>query len=389
MKIGVPKETCPGEARVALTPGGAEALKKLGLDVVVQSGAGEAAAYSDDAYKDKGAEVADTREAVFEQADVVLMVRTPGANTENGAEDLKLCRKGQLVVGTADPLGNPGAAKDFAGTGATLLALEMLPRITRAQSMDVLSSQATVAGYKAVLTAADNMPRMFPMLMTAAGTVTPAKVFVVGAGVAGLMAVAQARKLGAVVEAYDIRPAVKEQVESLGAKFVEMELEVGEAEDKGGYAKAMDEDFYRRQRELMAKVVAASDAVITTAAVPGRKAPVLVTTEMVESMRAGSVVVDLAAPGGGNCEAVKPGEVAEVGGVKVFGPLNLPAEVPADASRLFSGNLVNLLKHLVKEGELVLDDEDEITAGIIVTRDGKVAHPKVLEVLGAAGQASE
>jgi NAD(P) transhydrogenase subunit alpha len=265
----------------------------------------------------------------------------------------------------------------------------MLPRITRAQSMDVLSSQATVAGYKAVLTAADNMPRMFPMLMTAAGTVTPAKVFVVGAGVAGLMAVAQARKLGAVVEAYDIRPAVKEQVESLGAKFVEMELEVGEAEDKGGYAKAMDEDFYRRQRELMAKVVAASDAVITTAAVPGRKAPVLVTTEMVESMRAGSVVVDLAAPGGGNCEAVKPGEVAEVGGVKVFGPLNLPAEVPADASRLFSGNLVNLLKHLVADGEIALDHEDEITAGIVVTRDGEVVHSKVLEVLGAAGQASE
>lgn len=389
MKIGVPKETHPGEARVALVPKGAEALKKLGLDVLVQSGAGAAAAFPDQAYKDKGAEIAATREDVFQNADVILQVRTPGANPEGGAEDLQLCRKGQFVIGSADPLGNPAMNKDFAETGAMLMALELLPRITRAQSMDVLSSQATVAGYKAVLTAANHLPRMFPMLMTAAGTVTPAKVFIIGAGVAGLMAIAQARKLGAVVEAYDIRPAVKEQVESLGARFVEMELEVGESEDKGGYAKAMDEDFYRKQRELMAKVVAVSDVVITTAAIPGRKAPILVTTEMVESMREGSVVVDLAAPGGGNCEATKAGETVEVGGVRVFGPMNLPAEVPADASRLYSGNLVNLLKHLVKDGELVLDEEDEITAGIIVTRDGKIAHPKVLEVLGAAGQASE
>lgn len=389
MLVGIPAETCPGETRVALVPAGAEALKKLGLEVLVEAGAGVRATFPDQAYVEKGATVAVSRKEVFKKADIILQVRSAGANPETGADDLKLYRKGQVVIASADPLGNPKSVGDVAASGATLLVLELLPRITRAQSMDVLSSQATVAGYKAVLAAASALPKMFPMLMTAAGTVTPAKVFIIGAGVAGLMAIAQARKLGALVEAYDVRPVVKEQVESLGAKFVEMELEAGQSEDKGGYAKAMGEEFYRKQRELMAKVVAYSDVVITTAAIPGRKAPILITTEMVQSMRQGSVVVDLAAPGGGNCESTKPGEVADVNGVKVFGPMNLPAEVPADASRLYSGNLVNLLKHLVKEGAVALDTEDEITAGILATKDGEVVNSKIREVLGTAEKASE
>jgi NAD(P) transhydrogenase subunit alpha len=313
---------------------------------------------------------------------VIAQVRALGANSEAGRADLDLLRKDQVVVGICEPLSEPQAARDLAKCGVTLLSMELMPRITRAQSMDVLSSMATIAGYKAVLLAADQLPRMFPMMMTAAGTLAAARVFIVGAGVAGLQAIATARKLGAVVEAYDVRPAVKEQVQSLGAKFVEMELDAGESEDSGGYAKAMGEEFYRRQREMMMQVVAANDVVITTAAVPGKKAPVLVTQAMVEGMHPGSVVVDLAAERGGNCELTRPGEKVVHQGVTILGPLNIPTTVPYHASQMYAKNLSTFLLHLTRDGELVLDAEDEITAGTLVTRDGDVVHPWVREALG-------
>jgi NAD(P) transhydrogenase subunit alpha len=277
----------------------------------------------------------------------------------------------------------------MADKGVNLFSLEMMPRITRAQSMDILSSMATIAGYKAVLLAANALPKMFPMMMTAAGTVTPAKVFVVGAGVAGLQAIASAKKLGAVVEAYDVRPAVKEQVESLGGKFVELELATEEAEDAGGYAKELGEDFYRKQREMMVKVVAASDVVITTAAVPGKKAPVLVTEEMVNGMRPGSVILDLAAERGGNCELTRPGETVVVRGVQIIGPLNIPATIPYHASQMLAKNIITFLLHLVEEGELKIDLEDEITVGTLITHEGKVVHPMIIEAMGASSEGSE
>jgi NAD(P) transhydrogenase subunit alpha len=259
-----------------------------------------------------------------------------------------------------------------------------MPRITRAQSMDALSSMANIAGYKAVLTAAENLPRMFPMMMTAAGTITPARVFIIGAGVAGLQAIATAKRLGAVVRAYDIRPAVKEQVESLGGKFVQMELETGDAEDKGGYAKAMDEEFYNKQRELMAKVVAESDAVITTAAVPGKKAPILITGDMVKKMPLGSVVIDLAAERGGNCELTKPGQIITEGGVKVIGPLNMPSDVAYHASQMYAKNISTFLLHLIKDGQLNIDLDDEITRETLLTRGGNIVHPRVQELLASS-----
>jgi NAD(P) transhydrogenase subunit alpha len=263
-----------------------------------------------------------------------------------------------------------------------------MPRITRAQSMDVLSSMATIAGYKAVLIAANTLPKMFPMMMTAAGTVAPARVFVVGAGVAGLQAIASAKKLGAIVQAYDVRPAVKEQVESLGGKFVELELETTTAEDAGGYAKELGEDFYRKQREMMNKVIAESDVVITTAAIPGKKAPILVTTEMVKGMHSGSVIVDLAAERGGNCELTKAGETVDFNGVKIIGPVNIPATVPYHASQMYAKNITTFLLHLIKEGKLTIDTEDEITAGTLITQGGKIVHPRVLEAMGASSEGS-
>ena len=302
MVIGVPKETFPGERRVALVPGALPALIKAKVEVLIESGAGTEAGYPDTAYQEKSAKIAARRADVFNTADVILQVRGLGANPEAGRADLPLFRRDQIVIGLLDPLSSPKSAQELAVRGVTAFALELLPRITRAQSMDVLSSMATVAGYKAVLLAAETLPRMFPMLMTAAGTISPARVFVIGAGVAGLQAIATARRLGAVVRAYDVRPAVKEQVKSVGAKFVELPLEAGAAEGEGGYAKAMDEAFYQRQREMMARVVAESDVVISTAAIPGKKAPILVTAKMVEGMPKGSVIVDLAAENGGNCE---------------------------------------------------------------------------------------
>jgi NAD(P) transhydrogenase subunit alpha len=381
--IGVPRETFPGETRVGLIPAVLTNLKRSGAEVIVESGAGQAAGFTDADFEEKGAKVV-SRDDVFANADVIVQVRTAGANPEAMRSDLTRLRNGQIVVAHADPLSEAEAAREFAASGATLFALELVPRITRAQSMDVLSSMATVAGYKAVLMAADTLPRMFPMMMTAAGTIAPAKVFVVGAGVAGLQAIASAKRMGAVVHAYDIRPAVKEQIESLGGKFVEMELEAGEAEDKGGYAKEMGEEFYRKQRELMTRVVAENDVVITTAAVPGKKAPILVTTDMLKGMAPGSVVVDLAAERGGNCEATKPGEVVEVHGVTVLGPLNVATTIPYHASQMYARNVTTFLGSMLKDGEINIDMEDEVIAETLVTRDGDVVNPRVREVLGLA-----
>jgi len=378
MRVGIPRETLPGETRVAVIPAGIPALIKAGLQVTIERDAGTAAGFPDAAYEAQGAEVS-SRADVLQSSDILLTVRA--ALPHNGL------RPGQVVIGFADPLGSPKAIQDVAPTGITLFSMELMPRITRAQSMDALSSMATIAGYKGVVLAADTLPRMFPMLMTAAGTISPARVFIVGAGVAGLQAIASARRLGAKVEAYDVRPAVKEQVQSLGAKFVELPLESTDAEDKGGYAKAQDEAFYRRQREMMLKVVAASDVVITTALIPGKRAPVLLTTEMVESMQPGSVVVDLAAERGGNCELTRPDEVVVHNGVTVIGPSNPAALVPYHASQMYSKNIITFLLHLLgKEGAkasaLPINQGDEITRETLLTQGGSVVHPRVRELLG-------
>ena len=382
MKIGVIKETYPGEQRVALVPSVLPSLTKGGMEVVVESKAGEASGYPDAAYTEKGATIAESRDQVFEMSDFVLQVRLLGANPDEGKADVQKFRKGQMLVGMAEALSNPQSVQDLAIQGVTAFALELMPRITRAQSMDILSSMGTVAGYKAVLMAANTLPKMFPMLMTAAGTVTPAKVLIIGAGVAGLQAISVARRLGASVEAYDIRPAVKEQILSLGAKFVELPLETGDAEDKGGYAKAQDEAFYQKQRELLGKVIASSDVVISTAAVPGKKAPVLITKEMVAGMAPGSVIVDLAAERGGNCELTKPGETIVAHGVTIQGPENLSSTIPYHASQMYAKNVATFLLHLVKKGELTLDMEDEITKETMMTKNGEVVQPRIREMLG-------
>ncbi len=382
MQAAVLRETFPGERRVAIVPAVVPSLIKTGLEVVVQSSAGDAAGYSDAQFAEKGARIVASRAEAL-RADLLLQVRALGCNPEAGRADLDSLRAGQVIIGMCEPLWNPAAARDLAERGIALFALELIPRITRAQSMDVLSSMATVAGYRAVLLAATTLGKMFPLLTTAAGTLTPAKVFIVGAGVAGLQAIATARRLGAVVSAYDVRAAVKEQVQSLGARFVEMELDTKSAEGQGGYAQAMDEAFYRRQRELMTRVVAEHDAVITTAAIPGKKAPVLITREMVERMPAGSLVVDIAERGG-NCELTRPGETIEHGHVTILGPANLPSDVPYHASQMFAKNLATFVAHLVKDGKLPLDMDDEITRETLVTRDGHVVHPRVREALAAA-----
>ena len=383
MIVGVPSETYPGERRVATIPAVVPALTKAGFDVLLESGAGVSAGFLDAVYTDKGARIAGGRGQVFAEADVILQVRTLGANTVAGRADLELLRPGQTVIGFSEPLGEPAAARDLAARGVTAFSMELIPRITRAQSMDALSSMATIAGYKAVLLAAETLPRMFPMLMTAAGTITPARVFIVGAGVAGLQAIASARRLGARVEAYDVRPAVKEQVESLGATFVDLPLDTDTSEDKGGYAKAQDEAFYARQREMMARVVAGSDVVITTALIPGRPAPVLVTDQMVAGMTPGAVVVDLAAERGGNVEPSRPDETVVAHGVTILGPTNLPATVPFHASQMYAKNVSTLLLHLVDKGALQIDLEDEITQSTLVSRHGEVVHPRVRDLLEA------
>jgi proton-translocating NAD(P)+ transhydrogenase subunit alpha len=374
MRVGIPKETSPGETRVAVIPAAVPPLVKSGLEVAVESGAGSAAGFPDETYRSQGAAVV-SRPELFRTSDIVLQVRATPAEPS-------LLRNGQTVIGFADPLGNPQAIRQLAPTGVNLFSMELMPRITRAQSMDALSSMATIAGYKGVLLAATTLPRMFPMLMTAAGTISPARVFIMGAGVAGLQAISTARRLGAKVEAYDVRPAVKEQVQSLGARFVELPLDAGEAEDKGGYAKAQDESFYKRQRDMMMKVVAASDVVITTALIPGRRAPILVTTEMVEAMAPGSVVVDLAAERGGNCDLTKPDEIVVHHGVTILGPSNPPALVPYHASQMYSKNITTFLAHLLgksgaTESSLPINTDDEITKETLLTRGGAVVHERV------------
>jgi H+-translocating NAD(P) transhydrogenase subunit alpha len=377
MIAGVIAETHPGERRVAVVPAVVPALSKAGLTVAIESGAGLAAGFTDAGYAEQGAEVVATAADVAARADLMLRVRISPPGTDAGRADLSLIRQGQALVAFLDPLNDPSISQALAGRGVVAFAMELMPRITRAQSMDALSSMATIAGYKAVMVAANTLPRMFPMLTTAAGTVKPARVFIIGAGVAGLQAITVARRLGAVVEAYDVRPAAKEQVQSVGAKFVELPLEASDAEDKGGYAKAQDESFYRRQREMMAKVVAASDVVITTAAVPGKRSPVLVTADMVANMAQGSVIIDLAAERGGNCELTKADQVVSEYGVTIFGPTNLPSTVPYHASQMYARNVATFVAHLMTDKVLVLDMSDEITRETLVTRDGQLIHERI------------
>lgn len=382
MQIGVFKETAPGERRVALTPEGVSKLVKNGHVVVVEAGAGDRSGISDPAYIDAGATIVG-RPAVL-ASDVVVAVRGAGTwDTSPTAESMM--RSGSLALALFDPLWLPQNAKALADTGADVMSLELVPRITRAQSMDVLSSMATVAGYEAALLAASQLPRMFPLMMTAAGTLKPARVFVLGAGVAGLQAIATARRLGAVVEGYDVRPAAAEQIRSLGAKAIELELETADSEDAGGYAKAQSEDANARQKRLLAPYIAESDVVITTAAIPGRPSPELITADMVAAMPDGSVVVDLAAERGGNCEVTVADQQVEHQGVTVLGPTDLASRSPRHASQMLGNNIVTLLEHLTSdEGVLVVDRDDEITGAMLVASGGGVIHPRVIEALEAS-----
>ena len=383
MTIGVPRETFPGERRVALIPRACEALGKIGASVLVEESAGIEAGFPDDLYKARGASVTNRAE-IFGKSDIIVQVRSLGANPDAGRADLSLLRSGQILIGFGEPLTAVREIPDLARTGVSYFAMELMPRITRAQSMDALSSMATIAGYRAVLLAATTLPKMFPMLMTAAGTVTAAKVFILGAGVAGLQAIASARRLGAVVSAYDVRSAVKEQIESLGGKFVVLNIEAGASEDKGGYAKAMGEEFYRKQRQLLTEVIREQDVLITTAAVPGQKAPILVTAEMANAMQPGSVIVDIAAERGGNCELTHPGQTVVHNGISILGPLNIPSTIPYHASQMYGSNVVSFLKLMVNKGELKINREDEIIRETLVTQGGEVVHARVSEKLGLA-----
>jgi NAD(P) transhydrogenase subunit alpha len=379
MIVGVPRESFPGELRVALTPAVIPSLAKAGLEVVVEAGAGVRAGYPDADYVSKGAKILAQRAEVFRAADIIAQVLCYGSNDKTGKDDLPLFRRDQVLIGFLRPLGSLETVQEIAGSGVASFSLELMPRTTRAQSMDALSSMGTISGYKAVLIAADTLPRIFPMLTTAAGTITPGRVFIIGAGVAGLQAIATARRLGAVTSAYDMRPAAKEQVHSLGARFVELPIEATDAQDAAGYARAQGEDFYRRQRELLARVVAESDVVITAAVIPGQKSPVLVTGEMVARMAPGSVIVDLASERGGNCELTKTGEVVIEHGVSIIGWINIAGRVPYHASQLYGRNLSAFLLHLVQDGKLRLNFEDEIIRSTLVTREGQIVNPRVRE----------
>jgi H+-translocating NAD(P) transhydrogenase subunit alpha len=382
MIVGVTAESYPGERRVALVPASVGVISGLGAKVVFERGAGEAAGHLDETYADKGARIV-SREEVFAQADVILQVRGPGDNLAHGDDDIAAARAGQVFIGMMNPLGNPQAVADMAEKGITAFSLELVPRITRAQSMDVLSSMATIAGYQAVIEAAAQLPKMFPMMMTAAGTLAPVKVFVVGVGVAGLQAIATAKRLGAVVEAYDVRPAVRDQVQSVGASFVEFDLEIADAEDKGGYAREQSEEFIRRQQEQMKQVVARNDVVITTAAIPGKRAPVLVTADMVQAMAPGSVIIDLAAERGGNCELSQPEQgIVHAHGVTILCPTDLVSRKPFHASQMYSKNVETFFKSLVADGELVFNMEDEVTAETLLCKDGDVINNRMRDLLG-------
>jgi NAD(P) transhydrogenase subunit alpha len=354
-------------------------LVRAKLEIVVETSAGDSAGFPDDQYVARGARIA-SRESVFAESQVILQARTLGANPEAGRADAALLRPGQILIGFGEPLTAVAECSVIASTGATLFAMELIPRITRAQSMDALSSMASIAGYESVLLAATALPKLFPMMMTAAGTITPARVLILGVGVAGLQAIATARRLGAVVSGYDLRAAVKEQVESLGARFVVLPMEES-GEGQGGYAKAMDEAFYQRQRQLLADVLREQDVVITTAAVPGRKAPILITREMAEAMMPGSVIVDIAAERGGNCELTQPGVTVVHNGIAILGPMNLASLAPYHASQMLAANLSSLLKILIKDGELAIDRNDEIVREALVTHEGAIVNPKVLDAM--------
>ena len=383
MIVGIPAEIKTAEKRVAMSPANVQSLTDKGVKVLFQTNAGDAAGYPDGLYTEAGATLSSDRAEIFAQADIILQVQSFGSNNENSEADLASLRSGQMVIGMMDPLASPQAAQAVADKGATAIALELVPRISRAQSMDVLSSMATLAGYKAVLMGASAAPRIFPMLMTAAGTLQPARVLIMGVGVAGLQACATAKRLGAVVEAYDVRPAAREQIISVGAKPVELDLDTGESEGAGGYAKAQGEDFLKRQRELMTAVVAEQDVIITTAAIPGAKSPILVTEDMVKAMKPGSVIVDLAAERGGNCDLTEQGKTVVVHGVTILGPENVPSELAYHASQMYGKNMQTLLELILdEEGNLNLDFNDEIVAGTVVAHKGEIPHPHMRKLLG-------
>lgn len=384
--VGILKESYPGERRVAIVPASVPNLTKAGCKVMVEAGAGLAAGYRDSEYSEKGAEIAPKRADVFDSANILPQVLCYGANDKTGRADLEMLKPDQVMFGFLRALASPETVREIAGVGVTAFAVELMPRITRSQSMDALSAMATVCGYKAVVIAADQLPRFFPMLTTAAGTITPARVLVLGAGVAGLQAIATARRLGAVASAYDVRPAVKEQVHSLGGRFVELPLEATDAQDARGYARPQEESFVARQRELLGRVVAESDVVISTATVPTKRAPILVTAEMVASMAPGSVIVDLAAERGGNCELTKYNELVIEHGVTIVGYFNLASTVPYHASHMFSRNVTAFLLHLCKDGKVNLDTEDEIIGETLVARGGEVVHKRVRELLSLPAQ---
>ncbi|HEX7066925.1 MAG TPA: Re/Si-specific NAD(P)(+) transhydrogenase subunit alpha [Candidatus Limnocylindria bacterium] len=379
MKIAVPRETAEGETRVALTPQIAGQLVADGMEVLVQAGAGEASSNLDDAYKEAGATIVPDAAALYGQADVVLRVGRPSD------EEIEMLKDGTVLIGTLGTLAKPELAQKLSKRGVTAISMDAIPRITRAQSMDTLSSQATVGGYKAVLMAAERLPKFFPLLTTAAGTIRPARGIVMGAGVAGLMAIGTAKRLGAVVEATDVRPVVKEQVQSLGGTFIEVEMteeEKAKAETAGGYATEMSDDYKRRQAELIAERVKEADFVITTALIPGRPAPKLVTDEMVKSMKPGSVIIDMAAEMGGNVEGTEPNKEVVKHGVLIVGYTNLPATMPGSATQMYAKNLQTLIRHLVSDGKLELDFDDEITKGATITHGGKVVHEATAKALG-------
>ena len=388
MIVGVPRESYPGERRVALVPAVVPSLAKGGFEVAVEAGAGIEAGYPDAAYEAKGAKIVAERAEVFRVADIVTQVLCYGSNDKTGEADLPLLRRGQVLVGFLRPLGELKTIQQIAERGAIALSVELIPRTTRAQSMDALSSMGTICGYKAVITAADTLPRIFPMLTTAAGTITPCRVFIIGAGVAGLQAIATARRLGAVTSAYDMRPAAKEQVQSLGGRFVELPIEAKDAQDARGYGTAQGEEFYSRQRELLGKVVAESDVVITTAVIPGKKSPILITADMVKNMAPGSVIVDLASERGGNCELTRPGEKIMAQGVTIIGWYNFASTVPYHSSQMYARNVSAFLMHIVKDGKLQLDSADEITRDTLLTMDGQIVNQRLREFYSLPASAS-
>jgi len=387
--IGVPRETYPGERRVALVPLVVPTLTKAGFELLVESDAGLQAGYPDAQYVEKGAQIVSSRSDLFSKADIILQILCYGSNDITGKEDLPLLRKDQVLIGFLRPFGSKEVIQQIADRGVTAFSVELVPRTTRAQSMDALSSMGTICGYKAVLIAADRHPRIFPMLTTAAGTITPARVFVIGAGVAGLQAIATARRLGAVASAYDLRPAAKEQVQSLGGRFIELPIEAKDAQDARGYARPQDEYFYQQQRELLGRVAKESDVVITAAVIPGKTSPILVTEEMVRGMAPGSVIFDLASERGGNCELTKAGETIVKHGVTIIGAINVASGVPYHASQMYARNVTAFLLHLIREQKLRLNLDDEIIRETLVTQGGTVVNQRVREFFGLAAQVAQ